>query len=223
MKKLALVFASLMLFSASVYAGTWTRTDRTTITFEGGIDSDEYTRFEKVFDREVETLIVNSGGGETMAAIKIAKKIYEQKIDVIVRETCLSSCANYIFTAGRRRIIDNVIVGFHGNMQACFGGSKLPEFEQMLKDAGYTKRQIKATLKRFKKNFKTEKKFLEELGVDQELFEISCTDDKGMGDGQVYHLLLPLPQTFERFGIFGVEGEQSQDVINRLKVPVAIW
>ncbi len=221
--KLALVLISLLLFNTTVLAGTWTRTDRTTVTFEGNIEPDEYSRFEKVFDREVETLIVNSGGGETMAAIKIAKKVYDQKIDVIVRETCLSSCANYIFPAGSRRIIDNGIVGFHGNMQACFGGSKLPGFEKELRDAGYTDRQVRATIRRFKKNFKIEKRFLKKLGVSQELFEISCTDDKGMKDGKAYYLLLPLPETFERFGIYGVEGEQSQDVIKRLKIPVAIW
>ena len=42
----------------------------------------------------------------------------EAEVDVVVDGVCLSSCANYLFTAGRHKTIRNGVVGFHGNTRA---------------------------------------------------------------------------------------------------------
>ena len=48
----------------------------------------------------------------------IGEWIFDHEIDVIVDEICFSSCANYIFTAGKNKIIEkDAIVGWHGSEQ----------------------------------------------------------------------------------------------------------
>ena len=67
---------------------------------------------------QITTIRVNSPGGVTDEGILIGQWIFEHGIDVIVEELCFSSCANYIFTAGKNKIIENdAIVGWHGSEQ----------------------------------------------------------------------------------------------------------
>ena len=50
--------------------------------------------------------------------MKIGLWIFDHELDVIVDELCFSSCANYIFTAGKNKIIEkDAIVGWHGSEQ----------------------------------------------------------------------------------------------------------
>ncbi len=67
---------------------------------------------------EITTLRVSSAGGETDEGIKLGHWIFEHGIDVVVDGLCFSSCANYIFTAGRNKtIMAGSIVGWHGSEQ----------------------------------------------------------------------------------------------------------
>ena len=62
-------------------------------------------------------LAIRSGGGETTAGMELGAWIRMRKLDVKVMEVCLSSCANYVFTAGRNKIVSNfAVVGFHGGL-----------------------------------------------------------------------------------------------------------
>ena len=48
----------------------------------------------------------------------IGEWVFDHQLDVIVDELCFSSCANYIFTAGKNKIIGkDAIVGWHGSEQ----------------------------------------------------------------------------------------------------------
>ena len=61
------------------------------------------------------TLVVNSKGGDVNAALDIADYLSSSGVSVVVDGFCLSSCANYIFVAGRRKIgLQGSFVGFHG-------------------------------------------------------------------------------------------------------------
>ena len=65
--------------------------------------------------KKVRTLVINSSGGETIAAMQMAKWVHDNNVDIVVDNTCLSSCANYIFPAGKNKKISNSgIVGWHG-------------------------------------------------------------------------------------------------------------
>ena len=65
----------------------------------------------------VDQLILNSGGGDELAALKLAKEISNHNIDVIVDGACISACAHFILPAARKvYIVEGSIIGFHGNI-----------------------------------------------------------------------------------------------------------
>lgn len=105
----------------------WQRLDEQTIALNGEITSDSFEQFQTVFDDKVKVVILNSPRGETNAGIRIGMALLEAKVDVIVDQYCLSSCANYLFTAGQNKEIRNGIVGFHGNtIAASHTGDGMP-------------------------------------------------------------------------------------------------
>ena len=65
---------------------------------------------------DVDTLIVNSQGGDTDSGRQIGRLVFDRQLDVRVEGRCFSSCANYIFPAGRdKHIAAGSYVGWHGN------------------------------------------------------------------------------------------------------------
>ena len=92
-----------------------------TIIFNGDIEDETYRHFLLAVDDkedQITEIRINSGGGITDHGISIGKWIFDHQIDVIVDELCFSSCANYIFTAGKNKIIEkDAIVGWHGSEQ----------------------------------------------------------------------------------------------------------
>ena len=96
----------------------WTRIDDHTISLTGNIASGNLLEFKNVFDKNVKTVVLNSGGGLVYEAVQIGMILKKAEVNVVVDGVCLSSCANYLFTAGRWKKIRNGVVGFHGNIQA---------------------------------------------------------------------------------------------------------
>lgn len=92
-----------------------------TVVVNGSLDDGFYERFLSLVqgrEDEITTLRVNSAGGKTDEGIKLGHWIFEHGIDVVVDGLCFSSCANYIFTAGRNKtIMADSIVGWHGSEQ----------------------------------------------------------------------------------------------------------
>ena len=92
-----------------------------TLVYNGRIDGESYTLFRQAADEwgdDVATIRINSRGGDVRSAIKMGHWVYDRGLDVVVDAHCFSSCANYIFTAGRNKIIgERAIVGWHGSAQ----------------------------------------------------------------------------------------------------------
>ena len=92
-----------------------------TIFFEGDIEEETYRHFLLAVEgkeNQITAIRINSGGGITDGGMWIGKWIFDHDLDVIVEELCFSSCANYIFTAGKNKIIEkDAIVGWHGSEQ----------------------------------------------------------------------------------------------------------
>lgn len=66
----------------------------------------------------IETLVINSNGGETVGGMHIGDWVYDNGIKVVVDKVCFSSCANYIFTAAPAKSIrEDSFVGWHGSEQ----------------------------------------------------------------------------------------------------------
>ena len=92
-----------------------------TIIFDGDIEVSTYRDFLVAVrgkEEQITAIRINSGGGITDQGILIGEWIFNRELDVIVDEICFSSCANYIFTAGKNKIIEqDAIVGWHGSEQ----------------------------------------------------------------------------------------------------------
>ncbi|HAY21355.1 MAG TPA: hypothetical protein DCY27_04155 [Desulfobacterales bacterium] len=91
--------------------------DGTAITYEGNLSEKNIDLFlEMAKGRKIETLVINSGGGDITAGMELGSWVFKGNIDVVVEGICMSSCANYVFTAGHHKTITNgSIVGWHGN------------------------------------------------------------------------------------------------------------
>ncbi len=89
-----------------------------TITFEGRIDDRTAAEFLRLLqDPAITRLVITSRGGLVAPALDMAEAIHARGLDVVVPEDCLSSCANYIFPAGRRKTLGwPGAVAWHGNM-----------------------------------------------------------------------------------------------------------
>ena len=88
------------------------------IKFVGSTSLENAQAFEKLLAANtdsINTLIINSGGGNVFGGMKIGRLIHEHKLEVIVENLCASSCANYIVTAATRvKIKKDGLLGWHG-------------------------------------------------------------------------------------------------------------
>lgn len=61
-------------------------------------------------------LVISSGGGDTVAGRQLGRWVRKTGLVVEVDTVCFSSCADYVFPAGRARVIRaGAFVGWHGN------------------------------------------------------------------------------------------------------------
>jgi hypothetical protein len=88
------------------------------VRFSGSINDRSVSAFiARHGDARVTRVVVDSPGGDVMSGIRLANWIVDRHADVEVEARCASSCANYLFAAGRRKIIDDrAIVLWHGSI-----------------------------------------------------------------------------------------------------------
>ena len=88
------------------------------VIFDGDLRPDSLEKIRAILgQRKVAKLIMRSGGGEVTGAMKLARWVRENDIDVEVDGECFSSCANYVFPAGRNKyIVGQGIVAWHGTI-----------------------------------------------------------------------------------------------------------
>jgi hypothetical protein len=61
-------------------------------------------------------LVISSGGGDTVEGRHVGRWVRDMALVVEVDVICFSSCADYVFPAGRARVIRaDAFVGWHGN------------------------------------------------------------------------------------------------------------
>jgi hypothetical protein len=88
------------------------------IVFAGRIDASSAAEFLEAARRPgITRLVITSRGGLVAPALDMAAAVYDRGLDVEVPTVCYSSCANYIFPAGRRKVLGRRgAVAWHGNM-----------------------------------------------------------------------------------------------------------
>jgi hypothetical protein len=65
---------------------------------------------------QVTRMVIHSGGGDTVEGRHIGRWVHRMGLVVEVDVICFSSCADYVFPAGRARVIRrDAFVGWHGN------------------------------------------------------------------------------------------------------------
>lgn len=104
--------------SAKTQAGRVGRSDSgQALFFDGFIDDEAVSRFEDELRRSTAgELWIRSTGGSVAASIRFGEAVRDAGLVVVVKGYCASSCANYVFTAGKSRIIDGV-VAWHGSLE----------------------------------------------------------------------------------------------------------
>ena len=94
-----------------------------TVIIDGYIEPNAYSRFRTAIrgiKDEITTLKITSDEfGFVESATLIGLWVHDNDIDVIVEKACFHVCANYIFTAGKNKIIeDGALVGWYGSPQS---------------------------------------------------------------------------------------------------------
>jgi hypothetical protein len=102
----------------------------------------------QIANHSITNVVIASGGGDVEYAINIGNLIREYDLRVIVTKACLSSCANYIFTASPHAVVlPGSVVIWHGGPGAAAGIARLKS-DEFLDRIGVDKALIYGTFLR---------------------------------------------------------------------------
>jgi hypothetical protein len=153
--------------------------------------------------------VITSVGGDTDAGMELGRWVFESQLDVHVPSFCGSSCANYVFTAARRKYLDETaMVAWHGGATQ-ESLSEVPVCEE----GGWFKEVFDCNAEAYAKEMSQmiadqrtkEQTFFKEIGVDQRITvlgqnpEFACGEDEST-TGWYYSL-----QDLKRLGVGNVE------------------
>ncbi|MGG7607652.1 hypothetical protein [Massilia sp. BKSP1R2A-1] len=155
--------------------------DNGELNYVGGVDADANRRLFALYDSlaaKPTVLSIRSRGGPVTAGVPLGRWVRERGLDIKVMEYCLSSCANYVFPAARRKVVSNfAVIGYHGGP-----GSGQVEFDadtRKMVDA-MPPAQRKAFMDDLDKTIKTrvdeERAYLRWLGVREDLSTLGQQD-----------------------------------------------
>ncbi|RDX38440.1 hypothetical protein DZA50_00200 [Kangiella sp. HD9-110m-PIT-SAG07] len=93
--------------------------DNHVLHYDGGINKQANGRIFKLYQslsRKPTKLEITSNGGNVMEGIRLGNWVFDNQLDVIVGKGCASSCANYVFPAGKKKYLqkDSALI-WHGN------------------------------------------------------------------------------------------------------------
>jgi hypothetical protein len=112
------IFLSLLFSLSSICLAP--PTSQASPIFTGEITHKSVDEFISKYDglRDIKEIIIFSQGGEVGASIKLGQWVYKKNLDVVVRTMCYSGCANYVFVAGRKKILEpDAFVAWHGDVE----------------------------------------------------------------------------------------------------------
>lgn len=113
---LSLLVASLLAHAAD--EATQVYLDNGELHYVGALDEEANKRLFVLYDGLADkptVLSIRSKGGEINVGMALGRWVRERRLDIKVLEFCLSSCANYVFPAARRKTVSNfAVIGYHG-------------------------------------------------------------------------------------------------------------
>jgi ATP-dependent protease ClpP protease subunit len=94
------------------------------LAYVGELDNQANLRLFKLYESlkdKPKVLSIQSIGGSVGTGMSLGNWVRARNLDVKVLEYCLSSCANYVFPAGARKIVSNfAVIGFHGGADSTY-------------------------------------------------------------------------------------------------------
>lgn len=169
--KRTILYTAIYFFISCSYASekptVWL--ENNTIHYKGSLNDERNQMLFEIFKNNksaVDTIEIESPGGEINKGLELGNFIYDNKLNIKVKSYCLSSCANYIFTAGNIKFVErDTIVGFHGGASSSeFDTSELDNLPEEFKKRAI--QQFKSYLVKASKN---EIHFFKKVGVRQEI------------------------------------------------------
>jgi hypothetical protein len=110
---------ALSLFAGALHAqATRVVREGAAVVFTGRIDAQSAALARDLLQQPgVTRLVITSGGGLVDAAIDLGEAVHARELDVEVPTACMSSCANYVVPAARRKLLGRPgAVAWHGTM-----------------------------------------------------------------------------------------------------------
>lgn len=197
------------------------KVEGTTVSYVGQISESNVERFLRAVDgKKVSVLIIASSGGEVNAGMKMGEWVFDNHVDIVVDRMCMSSCANYVFTAGRSKTINkNAIVAWHGSIlqetgmsdedvraETIKGYNKLPEDERKKIDVEAVIGQTLKQIREYRVSTKArQEQFFRKIGVDEYICRIG-NEKYGARDFFVLSV-----KDMARFGVRDVHAPEDYD------------
>jgi hypothetical protein len=108
------VFTALVGVACAQESGSSVRRDGDTLYVAGQIDAATLKQFSQSLNPQIRTVVVHSGGGDSLAATAMGREIYRRNLRVVVDGACLSACAHFVFLPAKKRVVkDDSLVMFH--------------------------------------------------------------------------------------------------------------
>lgn len=178
------------------------------LNYIGGVDADANKRLFALYDSlavKPTVLSIRSKGGPVKAGIPLGRWVRERGLDIKVMEYCMSSCANYVFPAARRKVVSNfAVIGYHGGPSS--GQYGFTDDAQKMVDA-MPPAQRKAFLDDLDKSIRIdgeqERAYLRWLGVREDLSTLGQQDRYRQGH-ETDPDMLGWTYSLEGFAKFGV-------------------
>lgn len=151
------------------------------IFYSGRISPDGYSLLrEKAEAAAIKParLVINSSGSPVENGLDIGNWLYDNGLDIMVVDKCMSSCANYIFPAAKNKeISDGAVVAWHGSLSDLLADSELEESLKFVdrQHPGLTliqrekmKEQARISFAQYRKaQAVRQKEFFKKIGVDE--------------------------------------------------------
>ena len=178
------VLVAVGLFSYEAAAGV--SIENRELVYEGPISAKNNERAITLYEAAVDkpsTLVITSGGGNVDLGMDLGEFILEHDLDVKVNTFCFSSCANYVFTAGKNKWLgENAILGWHGDAASAYwrdsdinamvrhleGEEKSKEWQELRQHYDDITRKSVVREKQFFKRISTDHAFLT-IGLSKDL------------------------------------------------------
>lgn len=201
-------FITLAL-AATAAAADATRvfTDKGELHYVGYLDGEANRRLFSLYDKldtKPSVLAITSKGGDVATGLDLGQWVHKKKLDVKVTRHCLSSCANYVFTAGARKVVGKAaVIGFHGGVSSekfDLDGETKARFDAM------TAQQQAQFWAQFRNNTRPlrerEAGFFREIGVNRDIttYGQAARFEKTVPDGWTFS-----EDGFRRFGVDRIE------------------